>query len=116
MKKFFTQQLEYGNPITSELLSEMINKQYYSGENIEVNDVMLYAFKVTYEIFEEEEDEKLMLDLVTLCEREFNRYDELYTIIPGGFNKHLAFPIFIEKNTEEKYYKLRDNYLKKMND
>jgi hypothetical protein len=116
MKRQFKQQYEYTNPITNELLLELPNKQYESGEEIEVNDVILYAFKVNYNTPDGETEETLSLDLISLCEREFNRYEELYTIMPGGFNPFLNFPILVEKGGEEKYNKMRNAYLKKLDD
>lgn len=106
MKEFFEQQLKYAYPLDSELLAELESKNYASGEEKKIGDILLFGFKAQYE--QTEDNENLMLVLFSLCEREFPFYLENYTIIPSTFNQHMGLPIFIKKGEEDKY-KLTQN-------
>lgn len=116
MKKYFQPQYEYLNPITTELLAEIPVKVYTSGTEKEVGDVQLHAFLAVIHPETEEYEESLTLDLITLCEREFDSYENTHIIFDGGFNQHLQFPIMVKKDEQEKYNKLRNDYLKSLGD
>lgn len=110
MKELFQQQFEYGTPITEELLNELPQKTYTSGEEKQVNDVILYGFKVNFFIGAEDKEE-LSLDLFSLCEREFPYYSELYTVIKNPFGAQFNMPIFVKKGEEDKFQSMKHDYL-----
>lgn len=112
MKDFFKQQYEYSNPITQEHLSELPQKTYTSGEEKQINDVVLWGFKVNF-YATNNDGEELRLDLFCLCEREFPYYSELYTIIENPLTLRTLFdmPIFIKKGEEEKFNSMKNNHL-----
>ena len=70
MKTLFKKQLETNNIVTEKLLSELKIKKYYSGKNIEVGDIVLYAMLNKGII----SDGVLGAELITLNENEFNLY------------------------------------------
>jgi hypothetical protein len=100
MKEHFKQQYEHANPITQELLDEMPQKTYSSGEERQVDDIPLWGLKAVFEL--NNNDEELILNLFSLCDREFPYYSELYSIISSPFNTSFTIPIFVEKGSEEK--------------
>ncbi len=105
MKELFKQQLEHVNPITEELLNELQQKNYDSGEPRQVGDKVLYGFK------SEIDQDELSLTLFSLCEREFEYYKERYTVQLYTSNPSLTFPIFIPKGEEDQYNQMKNNYL-----
>lgn len=111
MKELFQQQFEYGTPITEELLSEIPQKTYTSGEEKQVNDIVLWGFKVNFFVGKEDKEE-LSLDLFCLCEREFPYYSELYTVIKNPLGIQFNMPIFIKKGEEEKFELMKNDHLK----
>jgi hypothetical protein len=114
MKKYFLPQYEYLNPLTAELLAEIPVKTYTSGLEKQVGDIPVYAFLAIIHPETEEYEESLTLDMIHLCEREFDSYDNTHIIFDGGFNPHLKIPILVKKEEIEKYNKLRNDYLKSL--
>jgi hypothetical protein len=70
MKKLFKQQLETNMAVTEQILSELKSKKYYSGKNIEIGDVVLYAMLNKGIV----SDGVLGIELITLNENEFKLY------------------------------------------
>jgi hypothetical protein len=112
MKNLFKPQLETANPITQELLDELVYKNYESGEPKKVGDIPLWGFKAEYEPETEDKPEDLVLTLFSLCEREFPYYSEIYIALSSDFNKQITFPIFVKKGEEEKYEAMKGNHLR----
>jgi len=111
MKNLFRQQIENGNPITEELLTELPQKNYSSGEEKQINDIPLWGFKVEFN--GSEGKETLSLTLFSLCEREFPYYQEQYTVIPNPLSSgSYGIPIFIPKGMENKYESIKNDHLK----
>ena len=110
MKEFFKQQFESVNPITPELLVELPQKNYDSGEPKQVDDLPLWGFKAHYET--KNDQEELILTLFSLCEREFPYYSDQYIVKTSPFSPQMTIPIFIKKGEEDKYESLKNDYLK----
>ena len=110
MIEHFRQQLEYCNPITQDLLTELPSTFYDSGEEMKAGDYVLYGFRVDFEKKDDFVD--LSLSLFKLCEREFPYYLELYTIDNNPLSQGYNIPIFIKKGEEEKYQLMKNNHLK----
>jgi hypothetical protein len=110
MKEYFKQQFEYANPITQDLLDELPQKNYTSGEEKQVGDIPLWGFKANFEIKNYEEE--LELNLFSLCEREFPFYLDQYTIIRNPLSGQLDMPIFIKKGEEDKFNSMKNDHLK----
>lgn len=70
MKTFFKQQLESNMPVTEQILSELKCKKYYSGKNIEIGEIVLYAL-LNKGILSES---RISLELITLNQNEFELY------------------------------------------
>lgn len=111
MKDLFKSQIENNNPITEELLNEVQQKNYDSGEPKQVADIPLWGFKVQYE-GQDDKSEELVLTLFSLCEREFDYYDERYTAMSSDFNPYITFPVFIKKGEEDKFESMKNEQLK----
>ena len=110
MKEYFQQQLEYVNPITEDLLQEIPQKNYTSGEEKQVGDQQLFAFRADFEI--KDDIEELSLTLFSLCEREFPYYSDQYTTIKNPLNSGYELPILVKKGEEDKYELMKNEYLK----
>lgn len=70
MKTLFKEQLKTNKPITEKILSELKIKNYYSGKNIKVGDIVLHAMLNKGIISEG----VLGAELITLNENEFYLY------------------------------------------
>jgi len=112
MKELFKQQFEYANPIDQELLNEIQQKTYDSGEEKQVGDIPLWGFKVTFEI--EVDKEELTLTLFSLCEREFPYYLSQFTVLALPASHNYNIPVFVKKGEEEKYESMINNNLKQL--
>jgi hypothetical protein len=113
MKKFFIKQYEFSNPITEELLVEIPSKVYYSGLEKQVGDVILYALEPMFIEETNEKPSQMSLNLISLCEREFEKYEKTHIVNESKFNEYLNFPILIKMEDEKRYNLMRNDFLKK---
>jgi hypothetical protein len=70
IKNLFKQQLETNKPVTEQILFELKYKKYYSGKNVEIGDIILYAMLNKGIV----SDGVLGIELITLNENEFGLY------------------------------------------